>query len=199
MHHDFDKIIHSTTHTTEKTYAIVHRHWFDLFSRFIPIILFVLTTTGVAFTFLGPLSESIDTQIIPVIYFLVSFSYLIAWIYSFFLWVDYFLDIWVITSARVINVEQKGLFARNTSELDYTHIQDVTSEIEGIIQTLFNYGDVYVQTASNENRFMFRHVAHPEKIKTLVMHLNRQAISKRAHPEALVKEAKQHTEKHGKA
>lgn len=197
MHHDFDKIIHSTTHTKEKTYAILHRHWFDLFSRFIPIIITLLAATIGTLWFAALLRTSGDPTLIPILYFGLSLLYLVVWVYSFFIWVDYFLDIWVITSARVINVEQKGFFARDTSELDYTHVQDVTSEIQGIIQTLFNYGDVYVQTASSEAKFMFRHVAMPEKIKTLIMHLNRQAISKRAHPQAVAQEVREHTEKHG--
>ncbi len=194
---NLDKIIHSTTSTQEKTYAILHRHWFDLASRFILIVMFLIFITWCALYAAAYLNSTGDTQLIPVVYFLTSFLYLIAWIYSFFIWVDYFLDIWIVTSARVVNVEQKGFFARNTSELDYVHVQDVTSEIQGIIQTLFNYGDVYVQTAGAEGKFMFRHVARPEKIKTLVMHLNRQAISKRAHPNALIKEIQDHTDHHG--
>lgn len=194
---DFEKIIHSTSSTKEKTYAVLHRHWFDLASRFILIVVFLVFITWCTFYAVAYLSLNGDTELVPVVYFLTSFLYLIAWIYSFFIWVDYFLDIWVITSARVINVEQKGFFARNTSELDYAHVQDVTSEIQGIIQTLFNYGDVYVQTAGSEGKFMFRHVATPEKIKTLVMHLNRQAISKRAHPQAVAQEVQAHDLHHG--
>jgi uncharacterized membrane protein YdbT with pleckstrin-like domain len=190
--HNFDKIIHSTTHTKERTYSVLHRHWFDLASRFIVAILFLILIT-VSAIYAAAIMENANTpEIIPAIYFGTALLYLITWLYSFFVWVDYFLDIWIITSARVINVEQKGFFARSTSELDYTHIQDVESEIQGIIQTLFNYGDVYVQTAGSQGKFMFRHVGRPEKIKTLIMHLNRQAISKRAHPEAIKKEKSDH-------
>ena len=191
---NFEKIIHSTTHTKERTYAVLHRHWFDLASRFFVNIIFLIFITVCAVYAVRILSANGLSELIPTIYFGTALLYLITWLYSFFIWVDYFLDIWIITSARVINVEQRGFFARNTSELDYTHIQDVTSEVEGIIQTIFGYGDVYVQTAGAEGKFMFRHVGKPEKIKTLIMHLNRQAISKRAHPEALRKEEKAHAQ-----
>ncbi len=189
---NFDKIIHSTTHTKERTYAVVHRHWFDLASRFIIAAFFLILVTACSIYAARIMQANGTPQLIPAIYFGTAMLYLVTWLYSFFVWVDYFLDIWIITSARVINVEQKGFFARSTSELDYTHIQDVESEIQGIIQTIFNYGDVYVQTAGSQGKFMFRHVGRPEKIKTLIMHLNRQAISKRAHPEAIKKEQVDH-------
>jgi len=193
---NFDKIIHSTTHTQERTYAVVHRHWFDLASRFVIAALFLILITAFSIYAARIMKVNGTSELIPAIYFGTAMLYLITWLYSFFVWVDYFLDIWIITSARVINVEQKGFFARSTSELDYTHIQDVESEIQGIIQTIFNYGDVYVQTAGSQGKFMFRHVGRPEKIKTLVMHLNRQAISKRAHPEAIKKEQADHDTAH---
>ncbi len=192
MHHDFDDILHSSTHTREKTYAVLHRHWFDLFVRFLPIGLFLIVATVGIVILHGALLAAGQTQFIAVLYFLLSFFYLIGWMAGFAIWVDYFLDIWVVTSGRVINVEQKGFFARDTSELDYTHVQDVTSEVSGFFQTMLNYGDVVVQTAGTQGRFLFRRVPYPEKVKTLVIHLNRQAIAKHAHPGSIENERRNH-------
>lgn len=196
MHHDFDKMLHSSTHTKEKTYAVLHRHWFDLCTRFLPIVGFlILVTIGAAI--IGQMLQAAGQGVLlPVVYFGLTISYLFGWIAAFFIWVDYFLDIWIVTSGRVINVEQKGFFARDTSELDYTHVQDVTSEISGFFQTAFNYGDVIVQTAGTNSRFLFRRIGQPEKVKTLVMHLNRQAIAKHAHPGAVAQERAAHAQHH---
>ena len=35
-------------------------------------------------------------------------------------------------------------------------IQDVTSQVQGVIPTLFRYGYVYVQTAGEKERFVFK-------------------------------------------
>ena len=69
------------------------------------------------------------------------------WLYGFLLWIDYWLDVWIVTDERVINIEQKGLFSRSVSELHFYNVQDVTTSVRGVIPTLLNYGDVEVQTA----------------------------------------------------
>lgn len=84
-------------------------------------------------------------------------------------WIDYFFDVWIITNERIINIEQKGLFVRTVSELKFSRIQDVTSEVSGMIPTILNFGDVKIQTASEEDMFLFRHVPDPYHIKDVIM------------------------------
>ncbi len=47
--------------------------------------------------------------------------------------------------------------------------------MNGLIPTILNFGDVYVQTAAEEERFIFRQVADPFAVKDAVMTLSRQA------------------------
>jgi uncharacterized membrane protein YdbT with pleckstrin-like domain len=75
-----------------------------------------------------------------------------------------------------VNIEQKGLFVRHISELNFSRIQDVTAEVEGILPTVLNYGDVLVQTAGEESRFIFRQVADPYQVKDMVMKLSKGAL-----------------------
>jgi len=128
---------------------------------------------------------------LPIIFFLVvlmtnaelilnnSFELLIVWgagIYVLFLWLfflfhflDYYLDVWIITNERVIDIEQRGFFSRVISELKYPAVQDVTTEIHGIIPTLLKYGTVFVQTAGEKERFVFESVPEPDAIRDLLM------------------------------
>ena len=81
------------------------------------------------------------------------------------------LDTWIITNERIINIEQEGLFNRTASELDLAAVQDTTAEIRGILQTLFTYGQVYVQTAGEKGRFHFKNIDNPEHVKELITRL----------------------------
>lgn len=174
--------IQTSAHTHEKTYAVIHRHWFNVLKQFIPLKLFFFGLI-LASLFARTIADSIGApEILPLAYFILSGLAIFIWVSAILVWVDYHLDIWIVTSSRVLNIEQKGLFSRTISELDYTHVQDVTSEVHGPIKTLLNYGDVDVQTAGTHGKFTFRNIPRPEKIKTLVMHLHRQAITKQAHP-----------------
>jgi len=93
------------------------------------------------------------------------------------IWFDYYLDIWIITTNRIVNVEQKGLFSRQVSELKFHHIQDVSTDVKGFFPTLLNFGDVTVQTAAEQSHFIFRSVGNPYKIKSDIMHHVKKNIS----------------------
>jgi len=187
------KFKHFTANSDEKIYMIVHRHWYNILRQYIPILLLISFTTIAIATLLALTTDS-KTAINDngfndaMLYLVAVVLYLISWIYGFIIWVDYHLDIWIITSSRIVNIEQKGFFSRTISELEYTHIQDVTSDINGVIHTALNYGDVNIQTAGTHGRFTFRNIPKPEKMKTLVMHLHRQALAKNTHPDYTRKE-----------
>lgn len=106
----------------------------------------------------------------------ISLFYLIIWIFFFQSFIDYYLDIWIITNERIIAIEQKDLFHRVISEYKLYRIQDVTSTVKGFLETIFNYGDVHIQTASETQRFIFKEVSDPARVVKLVLeqtHFNR--------------------------
>jgi hypothetical protein len=75
-------------------------------------------------------------------------------------------------------VEQKGMFTRKVSELRYSRIQDVTTEVVGFLPTILNYGDVKIQTAAEEDEFLFRTVSDPYGVKGIIMNLIEQGEAK---------------------
>lgn len=64
-----------------------------------------------------------------------------------------------------------GLFHRHASELHLSNIQDITSDTEGFLHTMFNYGHVYIQTAAEEERFTFKDVPEPDQVKDAILKL----------------------------
>jgi len=157
----------------EKIIQIIHRHWFDIAQQF--LIVFVIIMVLVAGFFLIPLlfASAAQKGFYSIAVFLGTTFALLVWIYAFLIWIDYYFDTWIITSERIVDIEQKGLFTRQISELKYAKIQDVTTEVEGIFQTVLNYGDVHIQTAAEEERFFFRQVPDPYGIKSLIMSLQK--------------------------
>jgi len=100
-----------------------------------------------------------------------SIYYLAIWIFFFSQFTDYYLDINIVTNDRILDIDQKGLFGRSISELDLTRVQDVHSEIKGIIPTLLNYGRVEVQTAATEENFVFEQVPNPHGVRQRILEL----------------------------
>lgn len=156
----------------EEIILIVRRHWFDIFAQlFLVFFMAIILVAGHVFVPLlfpfflaSPMSD--------VFLFLESLFAMMIWIVFFLIWVDYYFDVWFITDRRVVDVSQKGLFNRHVSELEHENIQDVTTEVVGVIPTFLNYGDVFVQTAAEKGRFVFRKVPNPYEIKDVIMRLH---------------------------
>ncbi len=77
---------------------------------------------------------------------------------------DYYLDVWIVTNERIVDIQLKGLFARTISETRLYRVQDVTAEMKGIFATLFDYGTVHVQTAGATGRFTFEQMPDPDAV-----------------------------------
>lgn len=162
-------------HENEQVLRIIHRHWFNIVIQFIFVVLcsfFILGSLS-ALPLLFP--DMIDTGAVPFFHFIQNTLFLFLWLFGFLVWIDYYFDVWIITNERIVNIEQKGLFNRHISELRFSRVQDVTASVDGLVPTMLNFGDVYVQTASEEDHFIFRQVGDPFAVKDEVMRLARQA------------------------
>lgn len=95
---------------------------------------------------------------------LIVTFYLFWWLLLYYSWLDYFLDIWIVTNHRVLNIEQRGMFNRIMAEHKLFRIQDVMSEQKGILPTFFDYGEIHIQTAGSEKIVIFEQVPHPHRV-----------------------------------
>lgn len=151
--------------------SVIHRHWFNILMQFVWIALaLLLLLFGMALfqTVAGQTGIVLDPRIA---YFLGNTVLLFIWFASFFIWIDYWFDVWIVTDKRIVNIEQKALFVREISELHLDRVQDVTAEVSGLIPSILNYGDVIVQTAGEQDYFRFRQVPDPNGIKDAIMKL----------------------------
>jgi len=159
----------------EKAILVLRRHWliffkqilFFVFASAVPVIFYVFFSA----LFNNPLENEI---IKAMAILLTSIYYLTIWLLFFTSFVDYYLDIWIVSNRRIINIEQRALFSRVISEQKLDKIQDITSEVHGIIPTVFDYGDVHVQTAGAQQRFIFKQVRHPNQIRKKIIALGKQ-------------------------
>lgn len=154
----------------EKAILVLRRHWFVFFKTILLFGLGLLIPIVIYNAFPELWGNIFQNEVIKAVsILLISAYYLGMWLFFFAHFVDYYLDIWIVSNKRIINTEQKGLFSRTISEQKLETIQDVTSEVKGIIPTFLDYGDVYIQSAGTLQRFVFKQVHHPNQIiKTIL-------------------------------
>jgi len=158
---DYEKIIY---HLRRHPVIFLKDFLFFLGLAIVPLIFYIF----LANSFVALLESSLARLILAI---LASIYYLSIVLINFTQFVDYYLDNWIATNDRILNIEQHALFGRTMSELDLYNIQDVTSEIKGILPTLFNYGNVHVQTAGEKTRFIFESVPNPHEIRDRLLDL----------------------------
>ncbi|NBD73657.1 PH domain-containing protein [Patescibacteria group bacterium] len=165
----------------ESVAEIIHRHWFFLLREIIlfGVIAFApLVLLGV----LGVLGWG-SVLALPGNTTLLLFGAMLVWL-AFVLplatiaWTDYYLDTLVITDARLIAIEQKGLFSREVSSFRLDRIQDVTIEVEGLIATLLDFGTIHIQTAGEAREFLATYIPQPERVREAVSRAHNQAIER---------------------
>lgn len=70
----------------------------------------------------------------------------------------------LLTTKHLVRVEQRGLFSRNVSQLSLSRVQDVSSSTPGFLATILGFGNVTVQTAGEEDNFVFVAMPFPGKL-----------------------------------
>ncbi len=173
----YEKLHFYGQHPRERIILLVRRHWFIPF-KFVSLFVFLIILPPIIYAFLPLAIKEFLSFGAPYIFLVLALSvyYLILWLYFFIIWINYYLDVWIVTNERIINIQQLALFKRIVSEQKITRVQDVTSEVVGIIPTFFNFGNIYVQTAGTKERFVFEQVPHPEEIKRVILSAHGEAV-----------------------
>ncbi len=156
----------------EKVMITLRRHPFVLVPSFLIFFLTQVISIGAFVLITTQFEKMYSTDIgraLTVI--LISLLLLSAWLQIYGQFVDYYLDMWVVTNTRIINVEQTGLFGKTISETDLYKVQDVTSSIEGFFPTTFNFGFVHIQSAGEVMRFVFEEIPAPHAVRKAIIDL----------------------------
>lgn len=156
----------------EEIVLLLRRHTLVYFPVIIFFICMQIIPIGGYLFFKTFMPDMLTNELSKVIFYMVaSLLMLSGWLQLFAQFVDYYLDVWVVTTKRIVNIEQNGLFGRTISELELTQVQDVTSEVNGFIPSMFGYGFVYIQTAGEKLHFVFEQVPHPDAIRKTIIEL----------------------------
>lgn len=159
----------------ERILMTVRKHWYALFRH--TAIIAALTFLPAAFYFgRGRIGQMVQTEIITLANFIFSLYALALVLYAFIVWTDYYLDVWIITTKRLIDIEQRSLFSRVISELPMAKVQNVTIEIPGFIPTILRFGNLKVETAS-QSTFLIRDVPRLYEAKDLILKYAHQSAS----------------------
>ena len=148
----------------ESIKALARRHFVTLLPRlFLALILIVVPF------FLLFLLFSWGAIGVAIFVALVLAGIILA-IRTFLIWDA---DVLIISSLRVVDVDQRGLFSRIVSEAPIANIQDVSWQKKGLVEVIFRMGTVTIQTAGSGIVVKAVRIPDPQEIHELVNDLRR--------------------------
>lgn len=115
----------------------------------------------------------ISLNIIPPIgaglgLFVTLFWYLGTFTYAFINFLYWYFNVYIVTDERIVDVDWYSIIYHKTSSTRIAKIQDVSATRIGVFAGIFDYGNVNIQTAAEEENFEFTSVPHPELIKNKI-------------------------------
>ena len=144
--------------TEEKIILVARPHWFTNVSWILTALFLIFVPSLLKFV---PIISDIPAKFQMIGIFT---WYLITFAFSFEKFLSWYFDVYIITDERVIDIEFNNLLNKKFSEAKISMIQDITSRVTGVAQTMFNYGTVFVQTAAEVPEISFDMIPNPEKI-----------------------------------
>ena len=151
----------------ERVLQLCRRHWFYLWPR-MSMMTVVALGVVIALAVVLDLAEQFDGMA-RNIYFIVALVWLLYWGVRIFLnWYRYHHDIWVVTNQRIVDSFKPNPFRHTLSTADLVNVQDMTVEKNGILASIFNFGDVVCETAADSRDFRMIGIPHPQEVQLLM-------------------------------
>lgn len=97
-----------------------------------------------------------------IFYYLILFGFVLI---NFSLW---YFHTGLVTSIRLVDIDLAGILYRHIAETKNKNIEDVSYTQIGFVRSLFNYGDVLVQTAGAENNIEYDRVPRPSIVADVI-------------------------------
>src|SRR3990167_2641103 len=157
----------------EKIEYFLRRHPLTFVPIFAVFVILMLVPVALYFLLNNLFPQLLTGELsYPVLVLFASVFYLSVYLFFYGQFIDFYLDLWIVTNDRIVDIEQHGLFSRSISELDLYNIQDVTVEISGFFHTMFKYGDLHVKTASDNSQVIFRDIPNPNEVRQALIELS---------------------------
>ncbi len=155
----------------EYVVGLTRKHWWRLFTWGVGLGFLALLPVVALGVFVSFGDKEVSDKILYTGGFFYSLWLLALWVMYFVEWTDYYLDVWVVTNHRVVDIDQAGLFSRDVATVRLEDIEDITVEVHGMLETFLKIGMITIQTAGSRNEFYLKNANNPEEAKQMIYSL----------------------------
>lgn len=151
----------------EVIFLLVRRHWItnvnwiirNIFYCFVPLIIFLVID------FLN-LDVTFFSWRLYVLAAVAYYSLIVTNVVRDFF--DWYFDVYIVTNERLLEYQFKPFANYSIEEIFIENIEGVKQKTPGFIASVFNYGNVTVQTEAKDKEIRINYVSNPAKIRDII-------------------------------
>ncbi|MEO6043815.1 MAG: PH domain-containing protein [Tepidiformaceae bacterium] len=151
----------------ERVVLFCRRHWLYFYTKLASVVLSLLLPTIVLIGlvhFTAGLGGTVGKVAL-----IIAAAWVVFWaIRGYFTWYRYQNDVWVVTNQRIIDSTKYNWIKQRMASADLVDVEDINVVREGLFATMFNYGDLRVQTAGEVANFVLAGIPAPSKVLAVV-------------------------------
>ncbi|OGK43419.1 hypothetical protein A3B40_01400 [Candidatus Roizmanbacteria bacterium RIFCSPLOWO2_01_FULL_37_16] len=153
-----------TQHPNEQVILVLRAHPITLLPWIFNSLVLLIFLVFINFLFLKFLTPS---QTIFANFFGLAFIFAYIW-FNFLSW---FFNLGIITNERIIDIDFHAVIYKEVTETQLTKVEDVTAKSSGFFASIFNFGNVFVQTAGTEVNIEFINIPKPSEVTKIINEL----------------------------
>ena len=151
----------------------VRNHWFFFLAELLPyailgVLPFALPKLLMLIPQFAPYATLFDYST-AIGHAKIGVWLLVIWTLAWSTFTKHFLNVWVLTNQRIVDIKQSGYFSHEVSSLFLSRVQDVTTNVTGVLPSLLRIGDITVQSAGAVDEFHMRNIPRPEEMRDVIM------------------------------
>ncbi len=105
------------------------------------------------------------------IFFINMISYSLLFSYVFINLMNWIFNIGIVSNKRVIDIDFDGFLCRVVSSASLQKIEEITIRNTGFFSSIFDYGNVFVQTAGSEQNVEFLNIPKSAEVQDTINNL----------------------------
>ena len=174
-YHDDNKHKMNQVDNDEKKLCEVAKHPFGIIILYVQAVVGVIGGIALSFYLLASLVEDGDNAYrmavgIAILVILITVVMLIL------ATIVYRQNRLVVTDRNITQTLQYGLFNRKVSQLNLVNVEDVTSIKNGLMSTIFGFGELKIETAGEQVNFHFTYCPRPGYFAKIILEAREQLL-----------------------
>jgi uncharacterized membrane protein YdbT with pleckstrin-like domain len=149
-----------TLQENEEIILVCRRHIVFLYTKLAGSILAGLIPL-VIFLVLAASTSGTGSRLLVVLAVLWGLLWIVL---GYFTWYRYTNDEWFVTNQRLIDLVKRHWFNQEIASADLVNVEDMSVSQNGVLQTIFKYGDLKCQTAGVQQNFVLKGIPRPSDV-----------------------------------